>query len=226
VSRLPAPHVQAALGRAVGGPAAQSPPAGPAGSATRVGAVQAQGAAAAVDRFAPHVQAAIRFEGRKAGAPQGQAGRAAPDDYVLYVEKKLGGSPPPPPRRPVYALGCDDKGRGCSLQSLETGRVVPAGDVYAGFVRMVKGGPVYVSPRAGVGLQGDSHPSIASRTPEWTRGQRALAAAGEVGILGGEVVGHNDKTGHYQSRHNRQQSGLPREKFHPFTQDPKDWYKR
>jgi hypothetical protein len=181
---------------------------------------------AALGRFAAHVQAGIRFEGR-ARAPEAQGGRGTSSgDYVLYVEKKLGGSPPPPPKKPVYALGCDDKGRGCSLQSLETGRVVPAGDLFAGFVRMAKGGPVYVSPRPGPGLQGDSHPSIASLTPEWSRGQRALVAAGEIGILGGEIIGHNDKTGHYQTRHNRQQAGLPSDRFHPYTQDPRDWYQR
>ncbi len=183
-----------------------------------------QRAAAQPAGLARHVQRGIRFEGYQpppgSGAPRGGG-----DEFVLYDEKKLGGAPPPPPKRGVFVLGCGEKGQSCGMTSLETGRSAPAGEVYAGFVRMKKGGPIYVSPRPGPGLQGDSHPTIASRTPEWLKGQRAVVAAGEVGILGGAIVGHNDKTGHFQSRHNRQQAGMPLEKFHPFTQDPKDWYK-
>ena len=74
-------------------------------------------------------------------------------------------------------------------------------------------------------MAGDSHPIIASRTPEWAFGQRYIVAAGEVGIINGEIVGHNDKTGHYQSRKNPQQSGMPSDKFYSYTVDPKHWYK-
>jgi hypothetical protein len=211
----PAPHLAAALGRAAG-PAA--PGTGAAGSA------QPRAAAGPLERFAPHVRSAIQF---KAGGEAG--GEARPDpgaiDFVAYDEKKLGGAPPPPPKRPVYSLSCSDKGGGCRLHDLETGKVRDADTLFAGFVRMGKGGNVYVSPRPGVGLQGDSHPTIASRTPEWTRGQRAIAAGGELGIIGGEIVGHNDKTGHYQTRRNRQQSGMPADRFHPFTEDPREWFK-
>lgn len=211
MSRPLAPHVAAAIGapgraQATPGRAVQGRTAGAAGA------------------YAQHVEAGIRFKARGGDGPL--AGRTeAATEFVTYNDKKLGSSPPPPPKRPVYTLSCDEKGQGCSLRSLETGREGPAGDLYAGFVRMRQGGNVYVSPRPGVGLQGDSHPSIASRTMEWTMGRRVLVAAGEVGIQGGEIVGHNDKTGHYQTRHNRQQSGFPTDRYHPFTQDPKDWYK-
>jgi hypothetical protein len=212
MSRPLAPHVAAAIARSAPGPssrpaAAQRKPSG------------------GLDAYAAHVQAGIQFKFK--GLEGRQAGRSeAATEFVTYADKKLGSSPPPPPKRPVYSLSCDDKGQGCSLRSVETGRERPAGDLYAGFVRMSQAGGIYVSPRPGTGLQGDSHPSIASRTMEWTRGQRVLVAAGEVGILGGEIVGHNDKTGHYQTRHNRQQSGFPADRYHPYTQDPKEWYKR
>jgi hypothetical protein len=91
---------------------------------------------------------------------------------------------------------------------------------------MDKGSAVYFSPRAAVGAPGDSHPSIAAGTPEWQAGRHAVVAAGEVGILDGQIIGHNDKTGHFLSRKNRRQSGLPADKFHPFTEDPKDWYRK
>lgn len=208
MSRPLAPHVAAAIAR--------SAPGGRAGSA--------QAKPAGVDGFAAHVQAGIKFQGKGAQGRVGSPTESA-SEFVSYTDKKLGSSPPPPPKRPVYSLSCNDKGGGCSLRSLENGRTQPAGDLFAGFVRMRQGGEVYVSPRPGVGLQGDSHPSIASRTTEWAMGKRALVAAGEVGIVGNEIVGHNDKTGHYQTRHNRQQSGFPVDRYHPFTQDPKDWYK-
>ncbi len=212
MSRPLAPHVAAAIARSAPGAA------GHAAAAQRK-------PAGALGTHAAHVQTAIRLQLTAQGG--GMAGRSdAATEFVTYNDKKLGGAPPPPPKRPVFTMSCDDKGGNCTLRSLETGRERPAGDLYAGFVRMRKGGGVYVSPRPGVGLQGDSHPTIASRTMEWTRGQRVLVAAGEVGILGGEIVGHNDKTGHYQTRHNRQQSGFPADRYHPFTQDPKDWYKR
>ena len=210
MSRSPAPHVAAAIARHTG---AQARP-----------AAAQPSSAGGLAGYAPHVRKAIERRG-PTEAPEMGGRSVAAGEFVLYDEKKLGGAPPPPPKRPVYTLGCNDKGAGCSFTSLETGRVAPAGDAYAGFVRMSKGGPVYVSPRPGTGLQGDSHPTIASRTPEWQRGRRAVVAAGEVGLLGGAIIGHNDKTGHFQSRHNRQQSGMPAERFHSFTQDPKDWYK-
>jgi hypothetical protein len=144
--------------------------------------------------------------------------------FVTYADQKTPTTPPPPPRWPVYALHCGDQG-GCRLQDVRTGRWRDPGTMYAGFVRMQAGGPVYVSPRPALGFPGDSHPTIASGTPEGQRGKRALVAAGEVGIVAGHVVGHNDKTGHYRTRKNLWQSGLPPELFHPFTEDPTDWFK-
>ena len=53
-----------------------------------------------------------------------------------------------------------------------------------------------------------------------------LMGVGRLGnFVDGQIVGHNDKTGHYQTRKNLYQSGMPAEKFHPFTEDPRDWYK-
>lgn len=174
--------------------------------------------------FAPHVAAGIRLELRRDGEQRDRR-KASHGEWVLYQDRKTGGAPPPPARWPIYRLFCGPRGEGCRLLDLETGRVKEAGNLYAGFVRMARGGGIYVSPRPGVGLQGDSHPTIASRTPEWLLGQRSIVAGGEVGILGSRVVGHNDKTGHYLSRRNREQSGLPQGLFHPFTVDPKVWYK-
>lgn len=180
---------------------------------------------------APHVVAAVQAarqpRGRASGVQAKGAGAApaAAVDYVTYVDVKAPTTPPPPPRYPVYAMTCAD-GKDCSLRDVKTGRVRPAGDMYAGYVRMSKGGPIYLSPRPGVGLQGDSHPSIASMTPEESGGRKPLVAAGEVGILDGEIVGHNDKTGHYRTRKNLRQAGMPPDKFHPFTEDPADWYKK
>jgi hypothetical protein len=175
-------------------------------------------------RFARHVQAGIRFELRRSSespaAPSLGAG-----EWVLYEDRKSSSAPPPPPRWPVYRLLCDAKGRRCRLYDLETGRTRVAENLFAGFVRMTRGGGIYVSPRPGLGLQGDSHPSIAARTPEGLAGQKALVAAGEVGILRGCVVGHNDKTGHFLSRRNREQSGLPSQLFYPYTVDPRRWYR-
>ena len=56
-------------------------------------------------------------------------------------------------------------------------------------------------------------------------GERTIVAGGEVGIVDGRIVGHNDKTGHYLTRRNREQSGLPPSLFQPFSVDPKVWYK-
>ena len=151
------------------------------------------------------------------------ASRGAGSDYVTYPDLKTGGAPPPPPRRAVYALSCDG-GSGCRLKDVKTGRQSDAGDLWGGFVRMAKNGPIYVSPRSGLGGPGDGHPSIASVTPEGMAGRRSVVAAGEIGILGGNIVGHNDKTGHFQSRKNRRQSGLPADLYHPFTEDPREWY--
>jgi hypothetical protein len=145
-------------------------------------------------------------------------------EFVVYEDRKTPGVPPPPPRWPVYALHCPDKGR-CVLEDVKTGRIHEAGTVYGGFVRMSRTGPIYISPRPALGFPGDSHPTIAAGTPEGQRGKRAVVAAGEVGIIDGQIVGHNDKTGHYQTRKNLYQSGMPAEKFHPFTEDPRDWYK-
>lgn len=188
-------------------------------------------------QVAPHKAAALRPGGAAqrqedddGGAKQKEAfakldaARGVAGDYVTYPDLKTGGAPPPPPRRGVFALDCPD-GASCSLLDVKTGRQHPAGDFWGGFVRMAKGGPIYLSPRfGGPGSPGDSHPSIASATPEGMAGKKSVVAAGEIGILGGAIVGHNDKTGHFQSRKNRRQSGLPADLYHPFTQDPKEWY--
>lgn len=190
---------------------------------------------------APHVQAAIQSalapaaqpkagdgEGSSAGGeaqPAAAAALHAVTEFVTYVDLKAPGTPPPPPRRPVYALSCPD-GATCRIQDVKTGRMRDAGDLFGGFVRMEKGGKVYVSPRATVGAPGDSHPTIASGTPEWQGGKHSVVAAGEVGILDGQIVGHSDKTGHFQTRKNLRQAGMPPDKYHPFTVDPKEWYHR
>jgi len=169
--------------------------------------------------LAPHVQAAIQ----KCHNPTVLQRQVAPAGYVTYEDVKAPTSPPPPPRWPVYALHCAD-GESCAVEDLKTGRVRPAGDMFAGFVRVSPRGPVYLSPRPDVGAAGDSHPTIASMTPEERTGRKKLVAAGEVGIREGRIVGHNDKTGHYRTRRNYWQSGLPSDKYHPFTEDPKEWY--
>ncbi len=208
----PAPHVQAAIQRAAG-PAAQLKPGnGAAGGDTAGGGAAAGG-----------IQAGDGDAGAGKAAPPAPSALHGVSDYVTYTDVKSSGAPPPPPRRPVLALSFSDGT--CIAQDVKTGRVQPAGNIFGGFVRMDKGSRIYMSPRAGVGAPGDSHPTIASGTPEWQTGVRTVVAAGEVGILNGEIVGHNDKTGHFQSRKNLRQSGMPAEKFHPFTQDPKDWYK-
>jgi hypothetical protein len=237
--KTPAPHVQAALRRTSHGPARPLAvqPARPAVAhgapaphvqaavARTAPAVQARPAPAAPPVPAPHVQAVVqrKEEGAErlspAHLPPSQSG-----DFVIYEDRKSPGSPPPPPRWPVYALHCPDEGP-CILEDVKTGRIHPAGTVYGGFVRMSRVGPVYVSPRPALGFPGDSHPTIAAGTPEGQRGKRAVVAAGEVGIIDGQIVGHNDKTGHYQTRKNLYQSGMPAERFHPFTEDPRDWYK-
>jgi len=216
--KSPAPHVQAALQRT---------------APTRPAAVQA--------RPAPHVQAVTartppappvrpvvqRKEKEEASAPRSPAHLppSQSGEFVIYEDRKTPGVPPPPPRWPVYALHCPDHGP-CVLQDVKTGRMREAGTVYGGFVRMSRTGPIYVSPRPAMGFPGDSHPTIAAGTPEGQRGKRAVVAAGEVGIIDGQIVGHNDKTGHYQTRKNLYQSGMPAEKFHPFTQDPREWYRK
>ncbi|HEX7181070.1 MAG TPA: hypothetical protein VF756_04450 [Thermoanaerobaculia bacterium] len=181
--------------------------------------------AIAAGERAPHVHAALT---RRTAAPSSQespAETAAAGDFVLYEDRKTHGGPVAPPKRPVQVLRCDGDGAGCTLTSVDTGRTRQAGTVYAGFVRMSRFGDVYISERQAVDMPGDSHPSIASATPEGRMGKDKIVAAGEVGIINGEIVGHNDKTGHYQTRRNKQQSGLPTSKFHPYTESPKDWFK-
>jgi hypothetical protein len=183
---------------------------------------------------APHVQAAL---GRTAPPPAAQRQPAEPAKshapstpgrdalgFVTYTDQKTPTTPPPPPRRPIYSLHCGDAG-GCRIQDVRTGRWHEAGSMYAGFVRMQAGGTVYVSPRTDPKVLGDSHPTIAAGTPEGQAGRRALVAAGEVGIVDNQIVGHNDKTGHYRTRKNYWQSGMPPDLYHPFTEDPLNWYK-
>lgn len=181
--------------------------------------------AAALKHHAPHVRAAL-LRTMAPEQPQPAPGPAVAAGYVVYEEKKLGVAPPPASKKPVYTLHFDQKGKNCTIRNLATGQVKNAGTLFAGYVRMKKDGPLYVSPRAGVSVPGDTHATIAARSPEWALGQRAVVAGGEVGIIDGEIVGHNDKTGHFQTRKNRQQSGMPSDKFYPFTVDPKDWYKK
>ncbi|HKI00435.1 MAG TPA: hypothetical protein VKK31_00500 [Thermoanaerobaculia bacterium] len=216
----PAPHVQAATGRMA--PAAPVP-------------LQAR-PAPAPPVPAPHVRAAVQLkpapsesdsggDAKKSASSPAHLPPTQSGDFVVYDDRKTPGAQPPPPRWPVYALRCSDKGS-CVLEDVKTGRTRPADSVYGGFVRMSRNGPVYVSPRPALGFPGDSHPTIAAGTPEGQRGKRAVVAAGEIGILEGQVVGHNDKTGHYQTRKNLYQAGLPAEKYHPFTQDPREWYRK
>lgn len=214
----PAPHVQVAVAR--------TPPAAP---------VQPRTNPAPPPVPARHVQAAVqRKEAGAGGAPEGKTDSSskAPahlpptqsGDFVVYEDRKTPGVNPPPPRCPVYALHCSDEG--CVIEDVKTGRTRAAGSIYGGFVRMSRTGPVYISPRPALGFPGDSHPTIAAGTPDGMRGKRALVAAGEIGIIDGQIVGHNDKTGHYMTRRNLYQSGLPAEKYHPFTEDPREWYRK
>ena len=157
--------------------------------------------------------------------PRPAPGPAVAAGYVAYEEKKLGVAPPPASKKQVYTLHFDQKGKNCTIRNLATGQVKNAGTLFAGYVRMKKEGPLYVSPRAGASVPGDSHATIAARSPEWALGQRAVVAGGEVGIIDGEIVGHNDKTGHFQTRKNRQQSGMPPDKYYPYTVDSEKWFK-
>jgi hypothetical protein len=229
-----APHVQAALAHH-GAPAVQRSvavaPAAPSPGQHLRAAIElhhhpfAQPVAAVPPGGrAPHVQIALA---RRDAAPPARLESAAEavGDFVSYEDRKNRSGPVPPPKRPVHILRCDSDGKGCVLISVETGRPKQADNVYAGFVRMSKHGDIYISERQAVDLPGDSHPSIASATPEGRAGKKTIVAAGEVGIRNGEIVGHNDKTGHYQTRKNKQQSGLPADKFHPFTESPKEWFK-
>lgn len=248
------PHVAQAIGRGLCGPGGAAPPGGgiqakaaaPAPRPSRHVAnavaaahhpyTQPKLAAAPQPAVAAHKAAALRPGGvaqkqddddsdsrQKEAFAKLDAARGIASDYVTYPDLKTGGAPPPPPRRPVFALNCPD-GAGCHLRDVKTGRQHAAGDFWGGFVRMAKGGPIYLSPRSGPGSPGDSHPSIASATPEGMAGKKSVVAAGEIGILASAIVGHNDKTGHFQSRKNRRQSGLPADLYHPFTEDPKEWY--
>jgi hypothetical protein len=240
--KIPAPHVQAALRQA--SPAPARPTVQAARPAVAHGApaphVQAALGQAVQGRLAPvpappaaHVRAVVQRKEETSSKPVEKMERLSPahlppaqsGEFTVYEDRKTPGVAPPPPRWPVYALHCPDGGP-CVLEDVKTGRIREAGNLYGGFVRMSRVGPVYVSPRPALGFPGDSHPTIASGTPEGQRGKRALVAAGEIGILDGQVVGHSDKTGHYQTRKNLYQSGLPAEKFHPFTEDPRDWYRK
>lgn len=143
--------------------------------------------------------------------------------YVTYEDLQRTGGPVPPPRWPIYALISNGDSQ-YLLRNVKTGVLREPGTLFAGFVRMDMGGPVYLSPRPSVVVRGDSHPSIASATPEGMQGRKWLVAAGELGIRDNVLVGHNDKTGHYRTRKNLRQSGLPPELFHPFTEDPQQWF--
>jgi hypothetical protein len=165
--------------------------------------------------------------GRRDAAPPPppESPSEAVGDFVSYEDRRNRGGPVPPPKRPIHILRCNGDGTGCILISVETGRVRKAETLYAGYVRMSRNGDVYISERQAADMPGDSHPSIASATPEGRMGRKRIVAAGEVGIRDGAIVGHNDKTGHYQTRKNKQQSGLPPDKFHPYTVNPQEWFK-
>jgi hypothetical protein len=180
-------------------------------------------ARAAFSAHAPHVQATIRRSLESRPAQQNQPISAS--HFVAYAETRLGNAPPPMARKPLYVLLVGPRGEGCKLQDLNTGRVRPAQTVFAGYVRMAENGPIFLSPRTMVGVLGDSHPTIAAQTPEWARGQRSIVAGGEIGIIDGRIVGHNDRTGHFRSRRNRDQSGLPADRFYPFGINPRTWFK-
>ena len=209
-----APHVQAAIQRCHD-PAALQPRTDGASNAGPGGNRQ--------DPNPPGSGRGAENDGKSSEKPPGPRIAGAPGNVVTYVDVKSPNAPPPPPRWPVYALHCTD-GETCTVEDLKTGRTRPAGDMFAGYVRVSPRGPVYLSPRPAVGAQGDSHPTIASMTPEEQTGRKALVAAGEVGLRDSRIVGHNDKTGHYRTRRNLWQSGMPSDKYHPFTEDPKEWY--
>jgi hypothetical protein len=225
-----APHVQAALARP-GAPAVQRFEATASSHHVRaaVGAHRhpfAQPVAVtAPGGRAPHVQTALGRRDAVPPVPEGTAPEGLGGYFVTYEDRKNRGGPVPPPKRPIQILRCAGDGSGCTLISVETGRMKKAETLYAGFVRMSRNGDVYISERQAVDMPGDSHPSIASATPEGRMGKKTIVAAGEVGIREGEIVGHNDKTGHYQTRKNKQQSGLPPDKLHPYTENPKEWFK-
>ena len=211
----PAPHVQAVVGRT---------------APSRLPAPPVQARLAPVPAPpAPHVRAVVQRKEETSSKSEKPSPAHLPPtqggEFTVYEDRKTPGVLPPPPRWPVYALHCPDGGP-CVLEDVKTGRIREAGTIYGGFVRMSRVGPVYVSPRPALGFPGDSHPTIAAGTPDGQRGKRALVAAGEIGIIDGQVVGHSDKTGHYQTRKNLYQSGLPPEKFHPFTEDPREWYRK
>jgi hypothetical protein len=146
--------------------------------------------------------------------------------WVTYDDRKGPTTPPPPPRWPVYLLSCGEGGTGCTVEDVKTGRTHPAGTMYAGYVRLASTGRTFVSPRPDVYVRGDSHPTIAAASPEGQREKRTVLAAGEVGIVDGTIAGHNDKTGHYMSRRNQTQSGMPEDRYHAFTEDPRQWFRK
>ena len=245
--KTPAPHVQAALRQASPAPVPGVGAGAAGGGARRAGAARPGGPgeddgpsrlptppvqarlAPVPAPPAPHVRAVVQRQEETASKPERLSPAHLPPtqggEFTVYEDRKTPGVLPPPPRWPVYALHCPDGGP-CVLEDVKTGRIREAGNLYGGFVRMSRVGPVYVSPRPALGFPGDSHPTIAAGTPDGQRGKRALVAAGEIGIIDGQVVGHSDKTGHYQTRKNLYQSGLPPEKFHPFTEDPREWYRK
>lgn len=237
-----APHVQAAIQRGAGVAQTAQPKTLSNGGATPLAphvqaaiqrchdpaALQPRSDGASTDRRGGNPEGSdsgrdASSDGNAPAKPPGPRIAGAPGNVVTYVDVKSPNAPPPPPRWPVYALHCAD-GETCTVEDLKTGRTRPAGDMFAGYIRVSPRGPVYLSPRPAVGAQGDSHPTIASMTPEERTGRKALVAAGEVGLRDSRIVGHNDKTGHYRTRRNLWQSGMPSDKYHPFTEDPKEWY--
>ena len=121
---------------------------------------------------------------------------------------------PPPPKKPIYILESQN-GENCKLRDPQTAREIGAGTVYGIFVRMRPNGDIYLSPMSSPGARGDSHPTLAANTIEGRLGLKTVVAAGEVGIVNNRIVGHNDKTGHFQTRRNREQSVCRRKNSNP-----------
>ena len=210
----PAPHVQAALGRTrhrLASPRRRSrrvsrrfPPAG----AARPGRGPAQGGAAKPEKLSP------------AHLPPTQGG-----EFTVYEDRKTPGVLPPPPRWPVYALHCPDEGP-CVLEDVKTGRIREAGTIYGGFVRMSRVGPVYVSPRPALGFPGDSHPTIAAGTPDGQRGSAPWWRRGRSGSSTARSSATATRPATTRRARTSTSPDLPPEKFHPFTEDPREWYRK
>src|SRR3954470_18292157 len=116
-----APHVQAAIQRT---------------PLPRPAAAQAR-----MDNAPPPVRPVVQRKEAKAPLSPAHLPPSQSGEFVIYEDRKTPGVPPPPPRWPVYALHCPDKGP-CVIEDVKTGRMREAGNLYGGFVRMSRTGPV------------------------------------------------------------------------------------